>query len=176
MPEFPRPQRLGLLPTHLHVSTLIFWAVLSFLQLDLGGGLHCTACGILVPRSGIEPVPLAVKAQSPNHWTTKKSPGLCFLCLLLAAVGLDTGSLPTTGSHQEGTGAARTPGASFLPLQEVLQVTSTLSTNMTSLQASWCEDLRPREEVWMRWVGGHSFIPLLLYSGIFQLCPQTELP
>ena len=26
------------------------------------------ACGILVPRPGIEPRPLAVKAPGPNHW------------------------------------------------------------------------------------------------------------
>ena len=30
------------------------------------------ACGILVPRPGPEPVPSAVKVQSPNHWTPRK--------------------------------------------------------------------------------------------------------
>ena len=30
------------------------------------------ACGIFVPRPGIEPVPLAVKALSPNCWTTRE--------------------------------------------------------------------------------------------------------
>ena len=30
------------------------------------------ACRILVPPPGIEPGPLAVKAQSPNHWTTRE--------------------------------------------------------------------------------------------------------
>ena len=30
------------------------------------------ACGVLVPKLGIEPVYPAVKAQSPNHWTTRK--------------------------------------------------------------------------------------------------------
>lgn len=31
--------------------------------------LHCAvACGILVPRVGIEPGPPAVGVQSPNHW------------------------------------------------------------------------------------------------------------
>ena len=30
------------------------------------------ACRILVPRPGIEPMPLAVKAQSPNHWTARE--------------------------------------------------------------------------------------------------------
>ena len=33
----------------------------------------CTAaCRILHPQSGIEPVPSAVKAWSPNHWTTRR--------------------------------------------------------------------------------------------------------
>ena len=32
------------------------------------------ACGILVSRPGIEPVPPAVEAWSPNHWTTKEFP------------------------------------------------------------------------------------------------------
>ena len=27
---------------------------------------------ILVPQPGIEPIPPAVEAQSPNHWTTRK--------------------------------------------------------------------------------------------------------
>ena len=34
--------------------------------------LHCVACGILVPPSGIEPRPLSVKASSPNQWTTRE--------------------------------------------------------------------------------------------------------
>ena len=32
--------------------------------------LHCIACGVLVPQSGIKPVPLAVEVWSLNHWTT----------------------------------------------------------------------------------------------------------
>ena len=38
---------------------LIFW-------------LHCVACGILVPWPGIESVPPAVEAWSPNHWTARE--------------------------------------------------------------------------------------------------------
>ena len=34
---------------------------------------HCTAWGILVPQSGIQPG-LAVKMLSPNHWTTREFP------------------------------------------------------------------------------------------------------
>ena len=33
-----------------------------------------TACGILVHRPGIEPVPLAVEAWCLNHWTTREVP------------------------------------------------------------------------------------------------------
>ena len=34
-------------------------------------GLYHMACGILVPQPGIKPGPLAVKVQSPNHWTVR---------------------------------------------------------------------------------------------------------
>ena len=34
------------------------------------------ACRILVPRPGIEPMPPAVEAQSPNHWTAREVPVL----------------------------------------------------------------------------------------------------
>ena len=34
----------------------------------------CAACGILVPQPGIKPVPCAVKAWSPNHWTAREFP------------------------------------------------------------------------------------------------------
>ena len=40
---------------------------------------HRALCGILVPRPGIEPAPLAVKARSPNHWTTREVPGRFWL-------------------------------------------------------------------------------------------------
>ena len=36
--------------------------------------LYCRACGIVVPWPGIELEPLAVKAQNPNHWTTREFP------------------------------------------------------------------------------------------------------
>ena len=48
--------------THLQFFFLIF---LFFLP----GHVACT---ILVPSAGIEPSPLAVEVQSPNHWTTRK--------------------------------------------------------------------------------------------------------
>ena len=35
----------------------------------------CTACGILVPRPGIEPTPPALEAWSPNHWMVREVPG-----------------------------------------------------------------------------------------------------
>ena len=43
----------------------------------MGGFLFwpcCTTCGILVPQPGTEPELLAVKAQSPNHWTAREFP------------------------------------------------------------------------------------------------------
>ena len=32
----------------------------------------CVACGILIPRPGIEHVPPSVEAQSLNHWTARE--------------------------------------------------------------------------------------------------------
>ena len=44
-----------------------------FVVVVLGGvlfvWLHHAACGNLVPRPGVEPVPPAAEAQSINHWT-----------------------------------------------------------------------------------------------------------
>ena len=39
-------------------------------------------CRILLPRPGIEPVPLVLEAQSLNHWTTREVPqnGLRWFC------------------------------------------------------------------------------------------------
>ena len=37
-----------------------------------------TACGILVPRPGIEPVPPALETQSLNHWTAREVSTLKF--------------------------------------------------------------------------------------------------
>ena len=34
--------------------------------------LHCAACGILVPRPGMEAGPAAVEARSPNRWTARE--------------------------------------------------------------------------------------------------------
>ena len=44
--------------------------------------LHA-ACGILVPWPGIEPGPLAVKVQRPNHWTTRVVPPLSPLAIYI---------------------------------------------------------------------------------------------
>ena len=38
-----------------------------------------TACGVLVPQPGIEPVPFALKAQGPEHWTIRKVPKKIYL-------------------------------------------------------------------------------------------------
>ena len=53
------------------------------------------ACGILVPWPGIEPVPPAVEAQSPNRWTAREVPDPLFQ------------SLPHTRSHQWSQGYFR---------------------------------------------------------------------
>ena len=43
---------------------------------------HHIVCRILVPWPGIELVPPAVEAQSPNHWTTREFPSIfIFKCI-----------------------------------------------------------------------------------------------
>ena len=42
-----------------------------------------TPCGILAPRPGIKPVPPAVEAQGPSHWTAREVPNPCFRVTLL---------------------------------------------------------------------------------------------
>ena len=39
------------------------------------------ACGILVPQSGIEPGPWALKARIPNYWTARELP-ICIIYLI----------------------------------------------------------------------------------------------
>ena len=58
-PLLPSPPASKILFSH--ILFLFFWP-------------HCMACGILVPRRGIEPVTPAVAAQSPNHWTAREVP------------------------------------------------------------------------------------------------------
>ena len=38
------------------------------------GGQYNVACGILVSRSGTQPAPQAVEAQSPNHRAAREFP------------------------------------------------------------------------------------------------------
>ena len=45
------------------------------------------AFGVLVPQPGIKPVPPAVEAQSPNHWTTREVP----LIIILVVINLKNG-------------------------------------------------------------------------------------
>ena len=48
----------------------------------------CAACGILVPRPRIEPVPPALEAWSPNHWTAREVPRKIFISSLFYSVQL----------------------------------------------------------------------------------------
>ena len=40
--------------------------------------LHCVACGILIPQSGIEHGTMAVRAHNPNYWTARELPKFIF--------------------------------------------------------------------------------------------------
>ena len=45
-----------------------------------------TTCGILVPWPRIEPGRLAVKVQSPNHWTAKEFPTIIFIIVTIIII------------------------------------------------------------------------------------------
>lgn len=50
------------------------WQYHSFFFKKTVSHLSCGACSSLVPGPGFEPVPLALEAQSSNHWTAKEVP------------------------------------------------------------------------------------------------------
>ena len=55
-----------------------------------------TACEILVPRPGIEPVHPAVEAQSPNRWTTREVPKDTLFNINCCFVNIDLTANSTT--------------------------------------------------------------------------------
>ena len=67
------------LPSSLCCSSEIAFLYLSSLCFPFFFWLLCAACRILVPQPGIEPRPTAVKALSPNYWTTREFPPSTFL-------------------------------------------------------------------------------------------------
>ena len=64
-----------------------------------------TTCRILVPQAGIESSPSAVKAPSPDHWTTRKfsrckgGQHLSETSRLLTIVNLETPSCPRSNTR-----------------------------------------------------------------------------
>ena len=58
-----------------HLKSYFYLFIYLFLFFIFGRA----AGGILAPRPGIEPAPLAVKAQSPNHRTAREFPKILFL-------------------------------------------------------------------------------------------------
>ena len=67
MSRFTPPVEVGVSVIHCCVMNLV-----TFFFFFPG----CTACGILVPQPGIEPVPPALEARSLNHWTAREVPKL----------------------------------------------------------------------------------------------------
>ena len=90
--QFPTPAEITEIPTQTAMSIKISFILLrkpprradsrdstrsrfSFFFLFILFYFFCSAAyGVLVPRLGIEPGPLAVRAQSPNHWTARGLP------------------------------------------------------------------------------------------------------
>ena len=68
---------LPFLPNSTHLSN--FYSSFLSRHLFLFFLPHPKACGILVPWSGIEPVPLTLEAWGPNHRVSRKFPRHLFL-------------------------------------------------------------------------------------------------
>ena len=56
---------------------------LTFHSLDIVFFFGCTASGLLLPLSGTEPGPSAIRVQSPNRWIAGELPWHCLLQSLL---------------------------------------------------------------------------------------------
>ena len=65
---------------------------------------HHAACGILVPRPGIEPVLPAVEVWSPNYWTVREVP----IMIVLNPTGQGILVLPNAKSVCLGTAVITT--------------------------------------------------------------------
>ena len=65
------------------------WVIYFYLFFNFIFWLPCRACGILVPKPGIEPMLPAVESQSLNHWTLPEiqaSPWLSILSVIYQCV------------------------------------------------------------------------------------------
>ena len=70
---------LAPLGLQLPLNTVAFYCCyFLFFLAEGGGGLHCMACGILVPQPRIEHGPSGVRAWSPSHQTAREYPGHSF--------------------------------------------------------------------------------------------------
>ena len=69
-------------PCPFSLGRVSFMAFLTAVLLFWG---CCVACGILVPQPGIQPVPPAVEAWSPNHCTAREVPYGCSFTFTLMA-------------------------------------------------------------------------------------------
>ena len=61
------------------LSTELFFFLISFHSFILFFWPGLKACGILVPRLGIDPLPPAMETWSLNHWTAREIPLFFFL-------------------------------------------------------------------------------------------------
>ena len=63
----------GKIHTYIYISGKYYFFSLFF-------GPSCAACGVLVPRPEMEPLPSALGAPSLRHWTAREIPGQYFWC------------------------------------------------------------------------------------------------
>ena len=64
----------------------VFFLLLLLLFFFFG---HIKQLWILLSQAGIEPEPLEVEMQSPNHWATREFPKVIFLYLEVTGLGVN---------------------------------------------------------------------------------------
>ena len=80
-PRMNGRQQFDLILKELPTGLMVFsdWKISVLFVFVFVFGLCHTACEILVPWPGIEPEPLAVNVQRPNHWTAREFPRMNLL-------------------------------------------------------------------------------------------------
>ena len=68
-PQGHRESDMTEVTEYARIPVSIYLSVYMYIYISL-----LKACRMLVPLTGVEPGPLAVKVWSPNHWTTREFP------------------------------------------------------------------------------------------------------
>ena len=102
--------------------------------------LHCAVCGLLVPQPGIKPMPPAVEAQFPNHWTSREVPRYFFFTFKRKKIlGFPGGSVVKNLNYQSRRHRFDSQSRKIPRVSEHLSPDATLQPGLESLGAATTE-------------------------------------